>query len=304
MNRNTRRTIAAALATASALGALAVGSTAHAAETGSADVKLSTSTDARLLTPGRAFRLTLDVSSKGGTATGVRVRANLPRGVTLKELSFTDFGLHWECGASKGRRIDCTLDGDYTPAPNPEPFDPTPDPDPIYLDLVADKKIRAGEVTASASVTTTSTDPNPADNVRSHAYSVVTKFGTVTGRVWHDVNKNGLQDKGEPGLADADISLWEQPGVEMGMYAPRVLTDANGRFTFTKVPAYAWELSVSPMISMNSEITEWNVGDDDTIDSDFDPADSMHGNARSKVFTVKSGKTTSLDVGYSVIPGM
>ncbi|WP_124981883.1 Calx-beta domain-containing protein, partial [Nonlabens xiamenensis] len=55
--------------------------------------------------------------------------------------------------------------------------------------------------------------------------------GTVTGTVFNDINGNGVQDAGEPGLADVDVEITDSNGDTQ-----TVTTDANGDWT-TTVPA-------------------------------------------------------------------
>jgi hypothetical protein len=57
--------------------------------------------------------------------------------------------------------------------------------------------------------------------------------GAIEGRVWHDVNSNGIMEPGEPGLAGATIRLYEyeHPDPEPPIRPPMV-TDAEGRFHF------------------------------------------------------------------------
>ena len=53
---------------------------------------------------------------------------------------------------------------------------------------------------------------------------------TVGDRVWEDLNHNGQQDPGEPGIAGATVSLQTVTGTLT------TVTDANGIYTFTNLP--------------------------------------------------------------------
>ncbi|WP_249028267.1 SdrD B-like domain-containing protein [Nonlabens xylanidelens] len=56
--------------------------------------------------------------------------------------------------------------------------------------------------------------------------------GTIEGLVYDDVNGNGTQDAGEPGLSGVDVLITDEDG-----NAQTVTTDANGAYTATVVAA-------------------------------------------------------------------
>jgi len=47
--------------------------------------------------------------------------------------------------------------------------------------------------------------------------------------VWLDVNKDGLQDKEEPGLSDVTVTLYEDDG---STHVDDVTTDSDGIYNF------------------------------------------------------------------------
>ncbi len=79
--------------------------------------------------------------------------------------------------------------------------------------------------------------PVPAGSVRVHIQAPTPtptptptpSTGTITGRVFHDLNANGVPDTGEPGLAGAVIHLLQGGATPSGVYT----TTATGTFTFT-----------------------------------------------------------------------
>lgn len=66
----------------------------------------------------------------------------------------------------------------------------------------------------------------------------------VRGTVFHDLNGNGVQDPGEPGL----------PGVWVAANGLRVETDALGKFLLTGLPAGTIEISLQPARSLTEEL--------------------------------------------------
>jgi uncharacterized repeat protein (TIGR01451 family) len=57
--------------------------------------------------------------------------------------------------------------------------------------------------------------------------------GKVGNFVWHDLDQNGMQDAGEPGIPNVEISLVDQSWAVVGTQ----LTDANGYYTFSNLCA-------------------------------------------------------------------
>ncbi|MCL2289410.1 MAG: InlB B-repeat-containing protein, partial [Bacteroidetes bacterium] len=53
---------------------------------------------------------------------------------------------------------------------------------------------------------------------------------TVSGRVWNDLNRNGIQDAGEPGWPDLMMRLYDDQNNEVDM----VITGSNGEYAFTR----------------------------------------------------------------------
>jgi protocatechuate 3,4-dioxygenase beta subunit len=56
---------------------------------------------------------------------------------------------------------------------------------------------------------------------------------TIGNRVWADLDKNGLQDLGEPGIAGVLVTLFNSSNVAIGS----AITDGNGNWQITNVPA-------------------------------------------------------------------
>jgi hypothetical protein len=80
--------------------------------------------------------------------------------------------------------------------------------------------------------------------------------GPVSGFVWNDVNNNGIQDAGEPGIAGAIVS--------QGTFS--TTTDINGFYSFDLSSGTGCEISVQ--IPNGAAPSPANVGTDDAVDSD------------------------------------
>lgn len=64
--------------------------------------------------------------------------------------------------------------------------------------------------------------------------------GTISGEVWEDLNGDGVQDAGEPGIAGVEVCLEIFSGIPapdvFGVDVPCTTTDGNGNYTFENLP--------------------------------------------------------------------
>jgi uncharacterized repeat protein (TIGR01451 family)/LPXTG-motif cell wall-anchored protein len=84
--------------------------------------------------------------------------------------------------------------------------------------------------------------------------------------VWLDVDRDGVQDAGEPAKAGITVTLRDADGEVVGT----TITDAAGTYVFTGLLAgadYTVEFAVGP----GWFVTQQNAGRDDALDSDIDP---------------------------------
>lgn len=89
--------------------------------------------------------------------------------------------------------------------------------------------------------------------------------GAIGDRVWHDLNLNGLQDPGEPGIAKVAVFLQDTAG---GLLM-KAQTNAKGFYAFKGLPPGDYVLDLfAPNCFMP---TLCDVGKDDTIDSECGP---------------------------------
>ena len=105
-------------------------------------------------------------------------------------------------------------------------------------------------------------------------------------RVWDDLNGNGVQDRGEPGLAGISVQLLNSKGA----LVTRTTTDVSGMYLFTGLRPGAYKLRF--LAPKGWIFTLQDIGDD-TLDSD-----SNRINGRTANFTVASGQPNrSVDCG-------
>lgn len=114
--------------------------------------------------------------------------------------------------------------------------------------------------------------------------------GELRGRVFFDANANGLQNVGEPGIAGVTVELYDDA------FALRrtAVTDGIGEYHLRPKEG-SWFLHfVAPL----AWFTSADVGGDDTVDSDADPAT---GETAPFPVTVNTLDTT-VDAGFVVLP--
>ena len=90
-------------------------------------------------------------------------------------------------------------------------------------------------------------------------------FSLIGNRVWDDLNGNGLQDMGEPGLANIQVELLPQVGPTPLQTA---LTDSQGMFTFTVAPGTYRLRFLAPS---GYALVPQRAGTDNTINSSANP---------------------------------
>lgn len=116
---------------------------------------------------------------------------------------------------------------------------------------------------------------------------------TIGDRVWHDLNADGIQDTGEPGLISVTVNLYYAGNTLP--YATQT-TDANGHYTFTNILPGDYYLSFNP--PGGYYLSPRDQGGDDTRDSDPDATPSSPTFAQTISFTVSAGDTiTKWDAG-------
>ncbi len=172
----------------------------------------------------------------------------------------------------------------------------------------------------SASVTTTETDSNPANNTAATTIVVPADKpaskpskgkGIIAGRVWNDANGNGRQDKGEKSVAGAKVLLsFGTAGNTVSDITGPVTTGSDGRYSFKNLAPHVPDKTAYGVIvaapGKNWTFTRTSVGAE-RGDSDFRPNGSdpvleghlgtgavMGFHDRVDVF---AGKTTVLDAG-------
>ncbi len=112
--------------------------------------------------------------------------------------------------------------------------------------------------------------------------------GTISGFVWNDINKNGVQDAGEPGIAGAVVSL--------GGFS--TATNASGFYSFDLSAGFIAVCEVSVQIPPGATPSPSNVPGNETLDSDGIP-DATGANSVAPVAVAADGTfDNDIDFGF------
>lgn len=122
---------------------------------------------------------------------------------------------------------------------------------------------------------------------------------TIGDFVWNDVNKNGKQDAGEPGVGNIVVTLYDNT---TNLAIQSTVTGGKGEYLFSNVPAAAGGTSYYILFSSLPPNTQWATraaaGTNSTNDSD------PQANGKTLPFVVMPGVSRSdIDAGIATIGG-
>jgi len=101
--------------------------------------------------------------------------------------------------------------------------------------------------------------------------------GPIGDFVWEDIDRDGVQDAGEPGIAGVAVRLLDANGSVVA----ETVTDGQGRYQL--VPTSAAPFTLEVVVPVGFQPTLVNVGGDDAVDSDADPANVVVGRLETAV---------------------
>lgn len=149
-------------------------------------------------------------------------------------------------------------------------FDTPPTHFKTYDNQGADDTVDSDPPPAGGPVLVTLTAGEQDDTVDSGMFQVV-DLGDL---VWHDLDGDGTQDAGEPGLDDVTVTLdYAGPdgsfdGVDDSIAFASTVTSDGGAYGFAGLPPGHFRVTVAPPPGMS--FTDADQGADDSVDSDVD----------------------------------
>lgn len=116
-------------------------------------------------------------------------------------------------------------------------------------------------------------------------------FLAVGDFVWDDLDSNGVQGPGEPGIAGVSVQLWN---ADKNFLAKQVTTDASGRYRLLVPEAGSYRVRVLLPAGF-AGFSPKNAGADDALDSDLNPSGADAG--FTDPFSIPGGLDLSFDTG-------
>jgi len=105
--------------------------------------------------------------------------------------------------------------------------------------------------------------------------------------VWEDLNANGVQDAGEPGIAGVTVNLFNSAGTQIDT----TTTGSNGFYKFDNLAPGTYSVGFGTLAGFG--FTTQNTGSNDAIDSDANPT-----TGRTGTYTLTSGQyNDTVDAG-------
>jgi protocatechuate 3,4-dioxygenase beta subunit len=116
--------------------------------------------------------------------------------------------------------------------------------------------------------------------------------------VWQDLDNDGIQDAGEPGVAGITVQLWNSTKSQL---IDQTVTNANGNYTLVAPVPGDYRIRVVPFAG--SSFSPRNQGADDTKDSDIHNNNILLNLGFTDIITIASNviSITSIDAGLSVV---
>ncbi|NEO12279.1 MULTISPECIES: SdrD B-like domain-containing protein [Moorena] len=193
--------------------------------------------------------------------------------------------------------IDWNADGDFDDSGEQIATDVSPSGNAIALNVTVPAGASIGNTYArfrySSDTGLTPTGAASDGEVEDYQIAIADSTPTtasVGDKVWEDLDGDGIQDAGEPGIANALVNIYKSDNT----FVDATFTDSNGNYSFSNLDPgdYIIEFT-SPAVAYN--FTSQDAGDD-TLDSDADPV-----TGRTATFTLAAGdNNTSIDAGLTL----
>ena len=116
--------------------------------------------------------------------------------------------------------------------------------------------------------------------------------------VWHDLDQDGQQDAGEPGLAGITVQLWNGAKTQL---LDTAITNANGNYSLTAPTPGDYRVRVVLPAAGDQFSPKDNANAGDSLDSDINPSGTSLGFTDIYTFASNLISITSIDAGLKTV---
>ena len=139
------------------------------------------------------------------------------------------------------------------------------------------------------------------------AYYRVNECSTGTGAignyVWHDADKDGIQDGGESGIDNVTVNLYSFDPINGNTLVATTTSDPSGFYNFTGLDAGNYIVEFVSPGSPYTDHTKPHIGTDETIDSDAGYNGTLINYHHQYAFILSDGETNNtIDGGFVIQP--
>ncbi|GAB2800649.1 hypothetical protein GCM10027275_53410 [Rhabdobacter roseus] len=264
--------------------------------------KLSTG-QASVVMPGDTVSFTLTVVNQGAvTATNILLSDSLPASLTLVDANWTAAGQIATMNASLAGPL---APGDSVSVSILVRVDPSfTEGTLVNYAQIKDARDEEGDEIEDVDSTPGNGFDKGEDDDDSEPVEVVpapVRYGSIGDYVWRDLNDNGVQDIGEPGVPGVTVELQDSAMVAIRM----TVTDADGKYLFDSLPSGKY--FVKFYASTDESFVETNQGGDPTKDSNAGESGTP---GKTNVITIDVAKAVSdtlrnnphIDAGLKPLP--
>ncbi|MGB5687604.1 MAG: SdrD B-like domain-containing protein, partial [Candidatus Electrothrix sp.] len=159
----------------------------------------------------------------------------------------------------------------------------------VTYQVTVDDPVTGGLTTIDNTVRVTSDELTLDEVTDSVSDNILTSI--IGDTVWHDVNGDGVQDAGEPGIAGVEVKLYAADGTTL---LDTVTTDSSGNYSFVRLSSGDYIVEVTK--PTGASLTAQDAGAA-TEDKDSDFAD---GTSRTGIITLAPGEDNiDIDAGLA-----
>ncbi len=195
---------------------------------------------------GVTYTITVRNDGPGVEKGPIAVVDHLPAGVTFVSVA----GTGWDCNHAAGV-VTCTTAGPLAKGATLPP-----------ISIKATVAAAPGTpITNEVDVTGESRDINLTNN--HDEVTANTPVASLGDTVWNDIDRDGTQDAGEPGIAGVKVELLNAAGTVVRT----TTTDANGKYLFSGLVPGTYSVRFTAPADFEG-FTAANAGTDDAVDSD------------------------------------